>query len=97
MKTERFSFQDQQHETHKNKRSIDLNDVLKVPTYRLPRDLKPINYDLEIKPDIAKAKFTGQVNISAVWMTGGSTIKLNTHHDIKIVEIQIKLLGVEAA
>ena len=70
---------------------------MKGPGYRLPGDLRPISYDLEIKPDIVKAKFEGQVNISAVWASftekQGNMIKLNAHQDIIISDVKINLIG----
>ncbi|XP_044004960.1 aminopeptidase N isoform X2 [Aphidius gifuensis] len=76
----------------KSKRSIDFNDVLKLPAYRMPRDLKPLNYQLEIRPSTKDAIFKARVKIDALWSIEGSRIKLDAHSDLHITEVDIKCL-----
>lgn len=77
----------------RSKRSIDFNDVLKLPAYRMPRDLKPLNYQLNIHPSTNDATFKARVRIDAVWSVEGSRIKLDAHRDLHITEVDIKCLN----
>ncbi|XP_015123465.1 aminopeptidase N isoform X2 [Diachasma alloeum] len=78
----------------RSKRSIDFNDVLKLPAYRMPRDLKPISYQLEIHPSTKNGTFRGRVSILGVWPTEGSRIKLDAHEDLNITDVTVKCLNV---
>lgn len=76
------------------KRSIDLNDVYysKMRQYRLPKEVTPTSYHLEIEPFIEEAKFNGRVKINLTWADTSDRIILNVHPDLQISETTIRLI-----
>ncbi|XP_008544416.1 aminopeptidase N [Microplitis demolitor] len=77
----------------RSRRSIDFNDVFKLPAYRMPRSFKPTNYELEIKPFTINATFLGKVKIFGSWISEGSRIKLDVDRGLHITNISIKCLS----
>ncbi|XP_011303201.1 aminopeptidase N [Fopius arisanus] len=76
----------------KSKRSIDFNDILEVPSFRTPRNVKPISYQLEIHPSTKTGKFQGRVAIVVVWLDIGVRIRLDAHADLNITDVTAKCL-----
>ncbi len=53
------------------------NDTLRTADYRLDENVKPISYDIYLKPDLAEAKFNGKVLIKTNISQPTKTIVLN--------------------
>lgn len=60
----------------------------------MPRDVKPLNYQLEIRPSTKDATFKARVVIDALWSVEGSRIKLDAHSDLHITDVDIKCLSI---
>jgi len=56
--------------------------------YRLPENIKPIRYDLNITPDLDKFTFIGDVNIEIDVLENTKEIILNSK-DLEIIEVKI--------
>jgi puromycin-sensitive aminopeptidase len=56
--------------------------------YRLPRNVVPTNYRIQIEPDLAKKVFTGEVNIEVSVVEPVSTIVLNAK-ELEIMEAHV--------
>ncbi|XP_050476325.1 aminopeptidase N isoform X1 [Bombus huntii] len=75
------------------KRSIDLNDVYvpKVSQRRLPTEVVPTSYHLELKPFIGNDKFKGRVKINVTWMDTSDIIVLNAHPHLAITKYDVRI------
>lgn len=76
----------------KSKRSIDLNDVYlsKVSQRRLPREVVPTSYHLELQPFIGNDKFKGRIKINVTWTDTSDTIILNAHPHLDISDYNVR-------
>ncbi|XP_044584203.1 aminopeptidase N isoform X1 [Cotesia glomerata] len=77
----------------RSRRSIDFNDVVKLPGYRMPRSFKPDTYELEIKPYTINATFVGNLKIFGNWISDGSRIKLDADRGLDITNINIQCIA----
>lgn len=75
------------------KRSIDLNDVYysKMRQYRLPSEVTPTNYSLDIKL-VDENKFHGRVKINLTWSDTSDRITLNIHPDLEVASTTARLI-----
>ncbi|XP_006615840.1 aminopeptidase N [Apis dorsata] len=76
----------------KSKRSIDLNDVYlsKASQRRLPTEVVPTSYHLELQPFIGNDKFKGRIKINVTWTDTSDTIILNAHPHLDISGYNVK-------
>lgn len=84
----------------RNRRSIELSSAQKLITdNRLPTDIEPLSYILNLHPDFEESTFTGIVKINLTWRTEGKVIELHTHYDLQIEEsnVRVRLLSGNAA
>ncbi|XP_034944906.1 aminopeptidase N isoform X2 [Chelonus insularis] len=81
------------NERTRSKKSIDFNDVLKQPAFRMPRSFKPYNYELEIHPYTINDTFRGRVQIFGAWTSDGSRIKLDADHSLHIIHVHVECLS----
>ncbi|WP_428121603.1 M1 family metallopeptidase [Candidatus Poriferisodalis sp.] len=58
--------------------SADGPAMTSVNPYRLPRDVRPVRYDLVIEPDLDSARFVGEVAIAATLRGPVDSVTLNT-------------------
>ena len=58
--------------------SADGPAMTSVNPYRLPRDVRPVRYDLVIEPDLDAARFVGEVAIAATLSGPVDSVTLNT-------------------
>lgn len=77
----------------KSKRSINLNDVyhFKVRQHRLPKDVVPTSYHLELQPFVGDNKFKGRVRINVTWTDVSDTITLNVHPLLEISKYNVRI------
>ncbi|XP_071858487.1 aminopeptidase N [Bombus fervidus] len=75
------------------KRSIDLNDVYvpKVSQRRLPTEVVPTSYYLELQPFIGNDKFKGRVKINVTWVDTSDIIVLNAHPHLAITKYDVRI------
>lgn len=75
------------------KRSIDLNDVYvpKVSQRRLPTEVVPTSYHLELQPFIGNDKFKGRVKINVTWIDTSDIIVLNAHPHLAITKYDVRI------
>lgn len=60
--------------------------------HRLPSEVIPISYQLEIDPFVEAAKFLGRVKIKLKWSDTSDRITLNVHPNLQISNTSIKLI-----
>ncbi|KAG7187593.1 hypothetical protein KM043_016661 [Ampulex compressa] len=77
-----------------SKRSVDLNDVyhFKGRQYRLPKEIVPTSYHLELQPFIEEAKFKGRVKVNVTWTDTSDRITLSVHPDIRITDAEVRII-----
>ncbi|GAB1859229.1 Aminopeptidase N [Camponotus japonicus] len=83
------------NDRQRSKRSIDLNDVYysKMPQYRLPNEVTPTNYHLDIEiPSIESDRFNGRVKINLTWSDTSDRIILNVHQNLEISMVNIRMI-----
>lgn len=72
------------------KRSIDLiNTHGLISDSRLPREVTPNNYILEIQPFISEGHFTGNVKILVTWQEPSDKVTLNAQGDLDISDVKV--------
>lgn len=84
--------------TVRNRRSIDLSSAQKLITdNRLPTDIEPTSYILNLHPDFEASTFTGNVKINLTWRAEAKVIELHTHYDLQIDEsnVRVRLLSAQ--
>lgn len=84
----------------RNRRSIELSSAQKLITdNRLPTDIEPLSYILNLHPDFETSTFTGIVKINLTWKTEAKAIELHTHYDLQIDQpnVRVRLLSGNAA
>lgn len=62
-----------------------------IPDSKLPSELTPTSYWLEIKPDILDSSFTGLVKINVTWLEETNKITLHAHHELTIAHADLKV------
>lgn len=60
--------------------------------YRLPSDVIPVSYHLEIAPLIEKDRFNGRVKINLTWTEKSDKIILNVHQNLQISTVNIRMV-----
>lgn len=72
---------------------MDLNEVyhFKVRQHRLPQEVVPTSYHLELQPFVGNDKFNGRVRINVTWTDTSDTITLNAHPDIHISKYNVRI------
>ncbi|TIC23268.1 hypothetical protein E3Q12_02146 [Wallemia mellicola] len=58
--------------------------------FRLPKTLKPINYNLKLKSDLVDSKYDGAVDISFSVYQSTNAISLHSHKNIEIEKLSLK-------
>jgi hypothetical protein len=79
-------------------RSIDLSAAHSlIQDTRLPGEIMPNNYTLDIRPNIEDSKFTGSVIIIMTFLEPTNKVVLHAGHDLEVAEEEIKLaqIGVD--
>lgn len=79
----------------RKKRSIELSAAHQlISDVRLPTDVKPLSYILDLRPDMEKSSFTGTVKINVSCEEQTNKIALHSHFDmlIKMSDIKLKQL-----
>lgn len=82
------------------RRSIELSSAQKLITdNRLPTDIEPLSYILNLHPDFEASTFTGIVKINLTWKAEAKTIELHSHNELQIDEsnVRVRLLSGNAA
>lgn len=83
------------HNAIRNRRSIELSSAQKLITdNRLPTDIEPLSYVLDLRPDIESSTFTGKIRMNLTWKAESKIIELHSHYDLQIDEstVQVHLL-----
>lgn len=61
--------------------------------YRLPSEVTPISYHLEIKvPFTESDQFNGRVKINLTWSDTSDRITLNAHENLEISRVSIRMI-----
>lgn len=84
------------HGITRDRRSIELSSAQKLITdNRLPTDIEPLSYILNLHPDLEASTFTGNVKINLTWKTEAKAIELHSHYDLQIDEsnVRVRLLS----
>ncbi|XP_051173524.1 aminopeptidase N isoform X2 [Leptopilina boulardi] len=77
-------------ERYRSKRSVDIYDIEEPVENKLPRETKPLHYQIEIQPFINETKFKGRVRINVTWIRPTEKIVLNVGRDLEIVHANVK-------
>ncbi|XP_013111862.1 aminopeptidase N [Stomoxys calcitrans] len=76
----------------KIKRSIDLSaSHALIQDVRLPMDILPTGYEIDIRPNLEDSSFSGSIKINMSWTKPTRTISLHAHYDLQINDRSIKL------
>lgn len=76
----------------RHRRSIDLSaEHSLISDSRLPKEITPNSYDIELRPLIEDSTFTGTVKINASWQEQTNKITLHAHHDLQIDDSDIRV------
>ncbi|KAK9874640.1 hypothetical protein WA026_005466 [Henosepilachna vigintioctopunctata] len=74
-----------------HKRSIDLIQAHGlISDSRLPLDITPSSYDLELQPFLEEGTFKGKIKISATWVEETNEITLHADANVQITDVQVK-------
>lgn len=78
----------------KSKRSIELSSIyyFNVRQHRLPGEVVPTSYHLELQPFIGNDTFKGRVRINVTWTNTSDTITLNVHPQLKITDYGVRII-----
>lgn len=77
------------------KRSIDLSAAHSIISdSRLPGEIIPNNYTLDLRPNLADSLFSGKVKIVLTWQEPTNKISLHASHDLEIVDSDVKLMQI---
>lgn len=80
------------HNVIRNRRSIELSSAQKLITdSRLPTDIEPLSYILELHPDLESSTFAGIVKINITWKAETKTIELHSRYDLHIDETKVRV------
>lgn len=83
------------HNAIRNRRSIELSSAQKLITdNRLPTDIEPLSYILDLRPDFESSTFTGKIRMNLTWKAESKIIELHSHYDLQIDEntVQVRRL-----
>lgn len=73
-------------------RSIDLSAAHSlISDSRLPGEIVPNNYTLDLRPNLEESSFTGKIKIIMTWQEPTNKITLHASHDLEIADGDIKL------
>lgn len=73
-------------------RSIDLSAAHSlISDSKLPGEITPNNYTLDLRPNIEESTFTGKIKIVLTWQEPTNQITLHAAHDLEVAESDIKL------
>jgi aminopeptidase N len=73
-------------------RSIDLSAAHSlISDSRLPGEITPNNYTIDLRPSIEESTFSGKIKIVMTWQEPTNQITLHAAHDLDIAESDIKL------
>lgn len=76
----------------RHSRSIELASAQKLITDpRLSKDIIPLSYILDLRPDFEASSFTGKVKINLTWTAEAKAIELHAHYDLQIDETNVKV------
>lgn len=80
------------HPQQRHRRGIDLSSTHSlISDTRLPRDFIPLNYTLDIRPNILESSFAGKIRIIVQCNETSDRITLHAHHELQIERSDIKL------
>lgn len=80
-------------------RSIDLSAAHSlISDSKLPGEVVPNNYTLDLRPNIDDNTFTGKVKIILTWQEPTNQITLHASHDLEILtsDVKINRLGIDS-
>lgn len=73
-------------------RSIDLSAAHSlISDSRLPGEITPNNYTIDLRPNMEESTFTGKIKIVLTWQEPTNQITLHAAHDLEVAESDIKL------
>lgn len=73
-------------------RSIDLSAAHSlISDSRLPGEITPNNYTIDLRPNMEESTFTGKIKIIMTWQEPTNQITLHASHDLEIADSDIKL------
>lgn len=73
-------------------RSIDLSAAHSlISDSRLPGEITPNNYTLDLRPNMEESTFSGKIKIIMTWQEPTNQITLHASHDLEVAESDIKL------
>lgn len=73
-------------------RSIDLSAAHSlISDSRLPGEITPNNYTIDLRPNIEESTFSGKIKIVLTWQEPTNQITLHASHDLEVAESDIKL------
>ncbi|XP_041449653.1 leucyl-cystinyl aminopeptidase isoform X2 [Drosophila obscura] len=74
------------------KRDIDLSALyMGISEDRLPKEIIPLSYEIQIEPNIEEQTFCGYVKINLRWIADLKKIVLHAHFDLILKDDKIKL------
>lgn len=59
--------------------------------FRLPKQIAPSSYYLELQPFLLEGRFKGKVKINITWQDTTNEIVLHAHQDLEIINDKIKI------
>lgn len=76
----------------RNPRSIDLSAAHSlISDSRLPGEITPNNYTIDLRPNMEESTFTGKIKIVLTWQEPTNQITLHAAHNLEVAESDIKL------
>lgn len=73
-------------------RSIDLSAAHNlISDSRLPGEITPNNYTIDLRPNIEDSTFSGKIKIVMTWQEPTNQITIHAAHDLEVAESDIKL------
>lgn len=87
-------------ESLRKSRSIDLSAAHSlISDSKLPGEVVPKNYTLDLRPNIDDNTFTGKVKIVLTWQEPTNQITLHASHDLEILTSDVKIhrLGIDSS
>lgn len=73
-------------------RSIDLSAAHSlISDSRLPGEITPNNYTLDLRPNMEESTFSGKIKIVMTWQEPTNQITIHAAHDLEVAEPDIKL------
>lgn len=76
----------------RSRRSIELSSAQKLITdNRLPNDIEPTSYILDLRPDLEASTFTGKIRMNLTWKAESKIIELHSNYELQIDESNVKV------